>query len=54
MATNREKNIAHDQRQQNAKRPAPANYDFASLDAVIRSWVNPQIEELSPFATCNS
>ncbi len=54
MATNREKNIAHDQRQQNARRPVPTSYDFASLEAVVRSWVAPRTEELSPFATCNS
>ncbi len=54
MATNREKNQAFDQRQKNAQRPAPSNYDFASLEAVVRSWAGPQAEELSPFATCNS
>lgn len=54
MATNREKNQAYDQRQQNVKRPAPSNYDFASLEAVVRAWVRPQPEELSPYATCNS
>ena len=54
MATNREKNQAYDQRQQNAKRPAPGTSNFADLEAVIRSWIKPQAEELSPFATCNS
>lgn len=54
MATNREKNQAYDQRQQNAQRPAQVSYDFAALDAVMRSWVKPRTEELSPYATCNS
>jgi hypothetical protein len=54
MATNREKNQAYDQRQQSAKRPAPGTYNFADLEAVVRAWVAPRAEDLSPFATCNS
>lgn len=53
MTTNRDKNTAYAQRQEASKRPAPRAYDFAALDAVVRSWVTPQ-ETLSPFATCNS
>lgn len=54
MATNREKNQAYDQRQQNAQRPVQPIYEFAGLEAVMRAWVKPQTEELSPYATCNS
>ena len=50
--SNREKNTAHDQRQR--IRPAPQTYNFAELDAVVRAWVAPRAEDLSPFATCNS
>jgi hypothetical protein len=51
--TNREKNTAHDQRSR--VRPAPVNYNFADLDAVVRSWANPKevtIDEeiYSPYA----
>ena len=52
--TNREKNQAYEQRQQNARRPVQTNYEFAELEAVMRSWVKPRTEELSPYATCNS
>jgi len=38
MATNREKNQAYDQRQQNARRPVQPIYEFAVLEAVMRSW----------------
>ena len=54
MATNREKNLAHEQRQRSSQRPRAVEYNFAELEAVVRLWVNPPKEELSPFATCNS
>lgn len=54
MVTNREKNQAYEQRQQTARRPVQPIYEFAELEAVMRLWVKPQAEELSPYATCNS
>jgi len=52
MNANREKNIAHAQRQEASKRPAPKDFDFTALDTAVRSWFTQ--EALSPFATCNS
>lgn len=52
--TNREKNIAHQQRQANQQRPIQPLYDFSALESVMRAWVKPRTEELSPYATCNS
>jgi hypothetical protein len=36
--TNRELNQAHDQRVQARVRPAPKEYNWEPLDAVIRQW----------------
>jgi hypothetical protein len=52
--TNREKNLAHEQRQANQQRPVQPLYNFSALESVMRAWVKPQAEELSPYATCNS
>jgi hypothetical protein len=54
MNTNRQKNLAHEQRQQAKQRPAQPLYDFSALESVVRAWAKPQAEELSPYATCNS
>lgn len=40
--TNREKNTAHDRRQQERVRPPGPVYDFSGLEAVIRKWVTGQ------------
>lgn len=54
--TNRELNIAHEQRQANRARPAQPVYNFAELEAVVAGWIRNRIEadELSPYATVNS
>jgi len=54
MNSNRQKNLAHEQRQQAKQRPAQPQYNFAALESVMQAWVKPQAEELSPYATCNS
>lgn len=36
MSTNREKNIAHDNRE--VIRPKAVRYDYSALDAAMRSW----------------
>jgi hypothetical protein len=38
MKTNKEKNQAHDARMQERVRPAPKEYQWEALDAVIRQW----------------
>jgi hypothetical protein len=52
--TNRELNTEFDNA--NRKRSSKPSYNFAELEAVVRSWVSnkPAAEELSPFETCNS
>lgn len=48
--TNREKNIAHAQRQASKVRPASATYNFEELERVVRSWVTDEQEEVySPY-----
>jgi len=39
MKTNREKNQEHDRKELMRVRPKQPNYDWASLEAVIRKWV---------------
>jgi hypothetical protein len=39
MKTNKEKNLAHDARQQERIRPKAKNYEFKALEDVIRQWV---------------
>lgn len=39
MKTNKEKNQAHDARQQERVRPAPKDYNWQPLEAVIRQWI---------------
>ena len=36
--TNKEKNTAHDARMQERVRPAPKEYQWEALEAVIRQW----------------
>ena len=38
MKTNKEKNQEHDRRQKERVRPAPREYQWEALDAVIRQW----------------
>ena len=38
MKTNKEKNLEHDARQKARVRPAPKDYQWEGLDAVIRQW----------------
>jgi hypothetical protein len=51
--TNREKNIAHTQRQASKVRPITPSYNFADLERVVRSWVTgstvAQEEIYSPY-----
>jgi hypothetical protein len=51
--TNREKNIAHIQRQASKARPVAPAYNFADLERVVRSWVTgstvAQEEIYSPY-----
>lgn len=53
MKTNREKNTEHTARANSKVRPKLPQYDFAALDAVMRSWVMPVVtvdEEIySPY-----
>ena len=39
MKTNKEKNQAHDARQQERVRPKPIEYNWKPLEEVIRQWV---------------
>jgi hypothetical protein len=39
MKTNKQKNQEHDVREQSRVRPAPKDYEFKALEAVIRSWI---------------
>ncbi len=39
MKTNREKNTAHARKELERVRPKQPDYDWASLEAVIRKWV---------------
>jgi hypothetical protein len=51
--TNRELNTEFDNAVR--KRSSKPSYNFAELEAVVRSWVaNKATEELSPFETVNS
>jgi hypothetical protein len=43
--TNREKNIAHQARQDARVRPATPAYNFEELEKVVRSWVAPVAEQ---------
>ena len=36
--TNKEKNQAHDARMKDRVRPAPKEYDFKELEAIVRQW----------------
>jgi len=38
MKTNKEKNLEHDQRMKERVRPAPKEYVWEPLEAVIRQW----------------
>lgn len=38
MKTNKEKNTAHDAKMQERMRPAPKQYQWEALEAVIRQW----------------
>ena len=38
MKTNKEKNQAHDARQQERVRPKQPNYNFKPLEDVIKAW----------------
>ena len=38
MKTNKEKNLAHDARMQARVRPAPKEYEFEALEAIMRAW----------------
>lgn len=38
MKTNKEKNLEHDARMKERVRPAPKEYNWQPLDAVIRQW----------------
>jgi hypothetical protein len=53
MTTNREKNMAHDNRE--VVRPKATHYDFSALDAAVNSWfgkaeVTEDEEIYSPYA----
>jgi len=39
MKSNKEKNLAHDAREQAKVRPKQPAYEFEALEAVIRQWV---------------
>lgn len=39
MKTNRELNQAHEAKQQDKMRPAPKQYQWEALDAVIKQWI---------------
>jgi hypothetical protein len=39
MKTNKEKNLAHDAKMQERMRPAPKEYQFEALEAIMRAWV---------------
>ena len=39
MKTNKEKNLEHDARQKARVRPAPKEYQFEALEAIMRAWV---------------
>jgi len=39
MKTNKEKNTAHDARMKERVRPAPKEYQWQGLEAVIRQWI---------------
>lgn len=38
MKTNKEKNMAHDARMKERVRPAPKEYEFEALEAIMRQW----------------
>ena len=46
MQSNRDKNLAHDARAQARVRPAPKDYNFEPLQAILDSWRS------GPAATC--
>jgi hypothetical protein len=37
--TNKQKNLEHDAKMQERVRPAPKEYNWQPLDAVIRQWI---------------
>jgi hypothetical protein len=39
MKTNKELNTEHDRRQKERVRPAPKEYQWQGLEAVIRQWI---------------
>jgi hypothetical protein len=55
MKTNREKNTAYDRSQRDRVRPKRGNYDWESLDAVIRLWAKDSRERSTlQFKTLDS
>jgi hypothetical protein len=49
MNANTAKNTEYAQKQAAKVRPVSPNYNFANLEAVVRSWVNPVEEIYSPY-----
>ena len=45
MNTNRQKNLAHEQRQQSKQRPSNINYNFAPLEQAMKQWIQRSAEE---------
>ena len=42
--TAREKNTAYNARQQDRIRPQPAQYDFATLQQVVNTWIKRDVQ----------
>jgi hypothetical protein len=43
--TNRQKNMEHDQRQQDRVRPKPKEMEFKELEALVNSWIKQRLHE---------